>query len=205
MFAVYATHAAPDDPLSALKIGDRPEPGARWLGAHDCGVDLHAKTTHVCVVNQASRCSDQQCRHYFQRGGVALEVNLATVRETLETNTLAPLRLSQELAPILRGSRRARIVNVSSGIGALSDMQGGYAAYRISKAALNAVTRILAAELIGAVAVNSVCPGWVKTDMGGTDADREVSQGAAGVVWLALDAPQELTGKFLRDGNVIPW
>ena len=123
----------------------------------------------------------------------------------LETNTLAPLRLSQVLAPILRGSRRARIVNVSSGIGALSDMQGGYAAYRISKAALNAVTRILAAELMGAVAVNSVCPGWVKTDMGGTDADREVSQGAAGVVWLALDAPQELTGKFLRDGNVIPW
>ena len=123
----------------------------------------------------------------------------------LETNTLAPLRLSQVLAPILRDSRRARIVNVSSGIGALSDMQGGYAAYRISKAALNAVTRILAAELMGAVAVNSVCPGWVKTDMGGTDADREVSQGAAGVVWLALDAPQELTGKFLRDGNVIPW
>ena len=67
------------------------------------------------------------------------------------------------------------------------------------------MTRILAAELMGAVAVNSVCPGWVKADMGGTDADREVSQGAAGVVWLALDAPQELIGKFLRDGKVIPW
>jgi NAD(P)-dependent dehydrogenase (short-subunit alcohol dehydrogenase family) len=58
---------------------------------------------------------------------------------------------------------------------------------------------------MGAVAVNSVCPGWVKTDMGGSHADREVSQVAAGVVWLALDAPQELTGEFLRDGNVIPW
>ena len=84
-------------------------------------------------------------------------------------------------------------------------MQGGYAAYRIFIAALNAVTRILAAELMGSVGVNSVCPGWVKTDMGGTHADREVSQGAAGVVWLALDAQQELTGRFLRDGNVIPW
>jgi NAD(P)-dependent dehydrogenase (short-subunit alcohol dehydrogenase family) len=84
-------------------------------------------------------------------------------------------------------------------------MQGGYAAYRISKAALNAVTRILAAEWHGVVAVNSACPGWVKTDMGGANAEREVSQGAAGVVWLALDAPQGLTGKFLRDRNVIPW
>jgi NAD(P)-dependent dehydrogenase (short-subunit alcohol dehydrogenase family) len=87
--------------------------------------------------------------------------------------------------------------------GAFSDMQGDYTVYRIFKSALNAVTRILVAELMGSVAVNSVCPGWIKTDMGGTHADREDSQGAAGVVWLALDAPQELTRKFLRDGNVI--
>jgi NAD(P)-dependent dehydrogenase (short-subunit alcohol dehydrogenase family) len=134
-----------------------------------------------------------------------LEVSLATVRATLETNTLAPLHLSQLMAPVLKRGSNSRIVNVSSGMGALSEMQGGYAAYRISKTALNAVTAILAAELEGAVAVNSVCPGWVKTDMGGANAEREVSQGAAGIVWLALDAPQDLTGKFVRDRETIPW
>jgi NAD(P)-dependent dehydrogenase (short-subunit alcohol dehydrogenase family) len=134
-----------------------------------------------------------------------LEVTLATVRATLETNSLAPLLLSQTLVPLLKRSSAPRIVNVSSGMGALSSMEGGYAAYRISKTALNAITRILAAELRGAVAVNSVCPGWVKTDMGGANAERDVAQGAAGAVWLALDAPQELTGSFVRDREVIPW
>jgi NAD(P)-dependent dehydrogenase (short-subunit alcohol dehydrogenase family) len=135
----------------------------------------------------------------------ALEVDLATVRATLETNALAPLRLSQALAPLLRRSKAARIVNLSSGMGALSEMGGGYAAYRISKTALNAVTAILAAELRGVVAVNAACPGWVKTDMGGPSADRDVAEGAATPVWLALDAPPELTGKFVRDRKVIPW
>jgi NAD(P)-dependent dehydrogenase (short-subunit alcohol dehydrogenase family) len=142
---------------------------------------------------------------YPKEDGPGLAVRLDTVRATLETNTLAPLHLAQSLAPMLKRSRAARIINVSSGMGALSDMQGGYAAYRISKTALNAVTAILAAELRGAVAVNSVCPGWVKTDMGGANADREVSEGADTLVWLALDAPQDLTGKFVRDRKVIPW
>jgi NAD(P)-dependent dehydrogenase (short-subunit alcohol dehydrogenase family) len=140
-----------------------------------------------------------------KQDGAGLDVKLETVRTTLETNTLAPLRLAQVLAPLLKRSRSARIINVSSGMGALSDMEGGYAAYRISKTALNAVTRILAAELRGAVAVNSVCPGWVKTDMGGANAERDVAQGADGAVWLALDAPQDLTGQFIRDRQVIPW
>src|SRR5262249_32642636 len=99
----------------------------------------------------------------------------------------------------------ARIINVSSGMGALSEMGSDHAAYRISKTAVNAVTAVLAAELRGKVAVNSVCPGWVRTDMGGPNADRDVSEGAAGAVWLALDAPQDLTGKFIRDQEVIPW
>lgn len=135
----------------------------------------------------------------------ALDIDLATVRTALETNAFAPLRLSQALAPLLRRSKTPRIVNVSSGMGALSEMEGGYAAYRISKTALNAVTAIFAAELRGVVAVNSVCPGWVKTDMGGFNADRDMAEGAATPVWLALDAPQDLTGKLLRDRKVIPW
>lgn len=137
--------------------------------------------------------------------GNAQDVKLDSVRATFETNTLAPLRLSQALIPLLKRSHNARIVNISSGMGQLSDMGSGYAAYRISKTALNAVTRVLAAELRGEVAVNSMCPGWVKTDMGGKDATRDVSQGAAGALWLALDAPQEFTGHFTRDGQIIPW
>jgi NAD(P)-dependent dehydrogenase (short-subunit alcohol dehydrogenase family) len=137
--------------------------------------------------------------------GSALKVELAAVRETLETNALAPLHLAQTLLPLLKNGTSPRIVNMSSGMGALSDNDGGYAAYRMSKTAINAVTAILAAELRGTVAVNSVCPGWVKTDMGGPHAERDVAAGADTAVWLALDAPAKLTGKFVRDRKVIPW
>jgi len=90
-------------------------------------------------------------------------------------------------------------------MGELSDNSGGHAAYRISKTALNAVTATMAAELRGTIAVNSVCPGWVKTDMGGSQAPLDVAQGADTAVWLALDAPRTLTGKFVRNRKVIPW
>jgi NAD(P)-dependent dehydrogenase (short-subunit alcohol dehydrogenase family) len=135
----------------------------------------------------------------------ALKVELAAVRETLQTNALGALHLAQTLLPLLKHSTSPRIVNMSSGMGALTDNDGGYAAYRISKTALNAVTVILAAELRGMVAVNSVCPGWVKTDMGGPHAERDVAAGADTAVWLALHAPAKLTGKFVRDRKVIPW
>jgi NAD(P)-dependent dehydrogenase (short-subunit alcohol dehydrogenase family) len=134
-----------------------------------------------------------------------LEVDMETVRVTLETNALGPLHLSQTLAPLLRRSKHARIVNISSGMGAFSEMEGDHAAYRISKTALNAVTAILAAELRDRIAVNAACPGWVRTDMGGRSADRDVTEGADTPVWLALDAPQRLTGKFVRDRKVISW
>jgi NAD(P)-dependent dehydrogenase (short-subunit alcohol dehydrogenase family) len=135
----------------------------------------------------------------------ALKVDLAMVRTTLETNTLGPLHVAQVLVPLLRRSKSARIINMSSGMGELSDNSGGEAAYRISKTALNAVTTTLAAELRGTVAVNSACPGWVKTDMGGPHAELDVAEGADTAVWLALDAPQKLTGKFLRERKIIPW
>jgi NAD(P)-dependent dehydrogenase (short-subunit alcohol dehydrogenase family) len=135
----------------------------------------------------------------------ALNVDLATVRATLETNALGPLHVAQCLALLLKRSTSGRIVNMSSGMGELSDNSGGHAAYRISKTALNAVTATLAAELRGVVAVNSVCPGWVRTDMGGPHAALDVTRGADTAVWLALDAPQKLTGKFIRERKVIPW
>jgi NAD(P)-dependent dehydrogenase (short-subunit alcohol dehydrogenase family) len=124
---------------------------------------------------------------------------------TLRTNTLGALLVSQAFVPFLKKSDAPRIVNVSSGGGQLTDGAEGWApAYCISKTALNGVTVQLAAAL-PKFAVNSVCPGWVRTDMGGSNATRSVAEGASGVVWLAADAPQNQTAKFWRDRKVIPW
>src|SRR5437867_9577855 len=124
---------------------------------------------------------------------------------TLRTNTLGALLVSQAFVPFLKKSNAPRIVNVSSGGGQLADGADGWApAYCISKTALNGVTVQLAAAL-PKFAVNSVCPGWVRTDMGGENATRSVAEGASGIVWLAADAPQNQSGKFWRDRKVIPW
>ena len=132
-------------------------------------------------------------------------VDLNLVRKTLETNTLGPLRVVQAFVPLLAKSHAPRIINVSSGGGQLTEGAGGWApAYCISKTALNGVTSQLAAAL-PKVAVNSVCPGWVRTDMGGPGAPRTVAEGADTIAWLATEAPQTLTGKFLRDRREIPW
>jgi NAD(P)-dependent dehydrogenase (short-subunit alcohol dehydrogenase family) len=124
---------------------------------------------------------------------------------TLRTNTLGALLVSQEFVPLLKKSDAPRIVNVSSGGGQLTDGADGWApAYCISKTALNGVAVQLAAAL-PKFAINSVCPGWVRTDMGGSNATRSIAEGASGIVWLAADAPQNQTGKFWRDRKVIPW
>ena len=134
-----------------------------------------------------------------------LKVSVETFEKTLRTNTLAPLLVAQTFAPFLQKSDAPRIVNVSSGGGQLADGADGWApAYCISKTALNGVTSQLTAAL-PKFAINSVCPGWVRTDMGGTNATRSIQEGASGVVWLAADAPQNETGKFWRDRKVIPW
>src|SRR5499427_6619894 len=126
-------------------------------------------------------------------------------RKTLETNTLGALRVTRAFAPSLAKSKTPRVINVSSGGGQLTGGAEGWSpAYCISKTALNGVTSQLAAVL-PKFAVNSVCPGWVRTDMGGRNATRSVEEGADTIVWLATDAPQELTGRFLRDRKEIPW
>jgi NAD(P)-dependent dehydrogenase (short-subunit alcohol dehydrogenase family) len=133
----------------------------------------------------------------------ATTADLDVVRGTLETNLLGAWRVAQALLPQLERSDHPRIVNVSSGAGQLSDMGGGTPAYRVSKTALNALTRMLAAELPRA-RVNSVCPGWVATDMGGAGG-RPVAEGAASVIW-AIDVPDDgPTGGFFRDGQRLPW
>ena len=134
-----------------------------------------------------------------------LEVSDDIFRKTIETNVLGALRVTRAFAPLLAKSKAPRVINVSSGGGQLTGGADGWSpAYCISKTALNGVTSQLAAAL-PKFAVNSVCPGWVRTDMGGSNATRSVEEGADTIVWLATNAPQKLTGKFLRDRKEIPW
>jgi NAD(P)-dependent dehydrogenase (short-subunit alcohol dehydrogenase family) len=129
-----------------------------------------------------------------------------TVRRTMETNLLGPIQLIQAAAPLMREQEYGRIVNVSSGAGQLSEMGSGYPAYRMSKTALNALTRIAAAELGGGnIKVNAMCPGWVRTDMGGPEATRSPEEGADTAVWLATLPDDGPTGGFFRDRKPIAW
>lgn len=122
----------------------------------------------------------------------------------LNTNSVGAFVVIREFLPFLH--KGSRIINVSSGAGALTDM-GTYApAYSISKTTLNAITKQFAGALKHkGIAVNSITPGWVKTDMGGMSASRSVEKGAETVVWLAHEAPQDKTGLFWRDKKVINW
>jgi NAD(P)-dependent dehydrogenase (short-subunit alcohol dehydrogenase family) len=134
-----------------------------------------------------------------------LTADLDTVREALETNTLGAWRMAMAFAPLLRESPHGRLVNVSSGGGALTGMRDGAPAYSLSKAALNALTLMLADALRrDRVLVNAVCPGWVATDMGGPGG-RSVRDGAAGIVWAATLPDDGPTGGFFRDGRPIDW
>ena len=129
-----------------------------------------------------------------------------TVAETIRTNLLGPWRVCQAFLPLLRKSRAARIVNVSSESGSLARMGAGPPAYQVTKTALNALTRTLAGELRDSrILVNSVCPGWVATDMGGAGAPRALSEGAAGILWAATLPENGPTGGFFRDGKPLPW
>jgi NAD(P)-dependent dehydrogenase (short-subunit alcohol dehydrogenase family) len=135
-----------------------------------------------------------------------LDITAGDVRRTFETNVLGPLRLIQAVVPLMREKDYGRIVNVSSGAGQLAEMGSGFPAYRMSKAALNALTRTTAAELSGTnIKVNAVCPGWVRTDMGGPNANRSSEEGAETPVWLATLPEDGPTGGFFRDKKPIPW
>ncbi|QNL22759.1 SDR family oxidoreductase [Hyphobacterium sp. CCMP332] len=133
-----------------------------------------------------------------------VDVDLDEIRKIMEINFYGPIKMSRMFIPLLKKSK-GRIINVSSGMGAISDMGTGYAGYRLSKAGLNVQTMLLANELEPyGVKVNSVCPGWVKTEMGGSSAPRDVIQGADTIAWLASEENIP-NGKFLRDRKVIDW
>ena len=162
---------------------------ARWGGERFGRLDV--------LVNNAAITYDT-----WQR---AITADLAVVREAADTNLYGPWLMVQEFLPLLRRSSHARIVNVSSEAGSLTSMGGGTPAYTASKTALNALTRMLAAELRpGRILVNAVCPGWVATDMGGPGG-RSVADGAASVVWAATLPDSGPSGGFFRDGQPLPW
>ncbi|HEY7488284.1 MAG TPA: SDR family oxidoreductase [Streptosporangiaceae bacterium] len=162
---------------------------AEWVTGHFGQVDV--------VVNNAAIMYDTWAR--------AVTADLANVHEAFETNLFGAWRVTQALLPLLRRSPHPRVVNVSSEGGAISEMTGGTPAYSISKAALNALTRLLAGELRrDRILVNAVCPGWTATDMG-EHGGRPVADGAASVVWAALLPDDGPTGGFFRDGNPLPW
>ena len=166
----------------------------------DRAVEAIAETVdHLDVlVNNAGILDDQD--------DSVLNLPADRIRRMFETNTIGPLLVTQAFVPLLRKSAAARIINVSSGVGRLTGMGPAVPAYGISKTALNGVTGKLAASLKSArIAVNAVDPGWVRTEMGGSDAPRSVEQGADTIVWLATQAPQSMTGLFLRDRKPIPW
>jgi len=135
----------------------------------------------------------------------AVNADLNVVNQALATNLFGPWKLSQECIPLMKRNKYGRIVNVSSGAGSLHYMGSGSPAYSVSKAALNAFSRILAADLHGTgILVNSVDPGWVATDMGG-HGGRPVEEGAKGIVWAAVLPDDGPSGGFFYDGAPAPW
>ncbi|MEO8150019.1 MAG: SDR family NAD(P)-dependent oxidoreductase [Bacteroidia bacterium] len=134
-----------------------------------------------------------------------LVTNEEHVRQTLNTNALGPLFVTQTFLSVLKSG--SRIINVSSGGGSMTDAVGGWApVYCISKTTLNAITRQLAYALAAKkISVNAVCPGWVRTKMGGVSAPLSIEKGVETIVWLATEAAPSLTGKFFRNKKEIPW
>ena len=197
----------------ASRDGTRAVTAAGKLGEGAAGVELDI--TDQASVDAAVRQITQQfgrldvlannsailLDHYQS----LLALNPEVLLETLNTNVVGTLRVSQAFAPLLARASAPRIINVSSGAGQLDGEPQAWApAYCISKTALNMLTQQLTAALPD-VMVNSMCPGWCRTEMGGSDAPRSPEEGADTLTWLALEAPHSLRGKFIKDRAVIPW
>ena len=188
--ASAASEKIPRSRAHALDISDRSSVGelASWIRSEFDRLDV--------LVNNAAVLMDE--------GASILEIDPAVFETTMRTNALGPLLVTQAMVSLLGASANPRVVNVSSGAGQISSMTSYAPAYSISKAALNAVTVMLAAALPHA-RVNCVDPGWVRTEMGGSDAPRSVAQGAGTIVWLASLPVGGPTGGFYKDKKRIPW
>jgi NAD(P)-dependent dehydrogenase (short-subunit alcohol dehydrogenase family) len=172
--------------------------------------DQGSVDTAVAEIGRESRRLDALVNNAgasFDRGQRTSEADMERVRATLEVNLLGAWRVAVACAPLLRESGHGRVVNVSSGLGSLATMRAAWApAYQVSKTGLNGLTRALALDLAPeGVLVNSVCPGAVRTGLGGPMATRSAEEGAAGIVWAAMLPDGGPTGGFFRDGEPIPW
>jgi len=176
----------------ALDITDR--------ASVDALVD-HVETTYGrldVLVNNAGIMPD--------RGQSFFETGPEVVRRCFETNTLGAFHMCQAFVPMMRAQDFGRVVNVSTGMAQLSSMNGGAVAYRMSKAALHALTRVVHDETRGTyVKVNAVCPGWVQTDLGGQGATRTIEEGVDGIFWLATLRNDGPSGGFFRDCKQLDW
>ena len=188
------------------------------LQAQGLNVIFHPlEVTDAAAVRRLARYLDAthgRCDILVNNAGVALDRYSMSVldtpvqmfRDTLETNVYGPLMLCQALVPLMLRQRYGRVVNLSSGMGQLEDMEDGSAAYRMSKTALNALTRMVAAATAKrGILVNALCPGWVRTDMGGSHAARGVEKGAETAIWLATLPANGPTGGLFRDKKAIAW
>lgn len=201
-----------------------------FLGARDPDSGLRAAAelsgeggqVSFLQLNVADAPSIDDCCAQLGRGGRGVDILVnnagvyggerllgateAEIAEGLETNVIGPLRLCRHLIPPMQAKGYGRVVNVSSGLGQLSGgLSGGAGVYNLSKAILNALTIRLALEAGPSVKVNAMCPGWVRTRMGGESAPRTPQQGADTAIWLARLPPEGPTGGFFRDRQPIPW
>ena len=143
---------------------------------------------------------------YPDEGLSILTLPRVQLARTLATNTIGPLEVTQACLPLLRRARQARVINISSGYGQLSGLSADVPSYCLSKLALNGLTIMLADALRkDQIAVNAVCPGWVRTDMGGAGATLSVEEGVDTAIWLATEAPQEATGHLFRNRQEVDW
>jgi NAD(P)-dependent dehydrogenase (short-subunit alcohol dehydrogenase family) len=176
-----------------------------------CVVDVSDSTS---ITNSASKFASigqldvliNNAGIYPDEGISVLSISREQLVSTFQTNTFGPLEVTQSFLPYLKKSPAARVINVSSGYGQLDGLTANVPSYCLSKLALNGATIMLSEALKDdRIAVNSMCPGWVRTDMGGSGAPRSLAQGADTAVWLADEADQHLTGKFFRDRKEIDW
>jgi NAD(P)-dependent dehydrogenase (short-subunit alcohol dehydrogenase family) len=195
---------------------ERGQTAAEALGGDDAGIvarqldvadDASVRAAADWVGDAFGRCDAlvNNAAIEYDTDARATTADLDRVHRAMETNLYGAWRCALAFLPLLRRSPHPRLVNVSSGGGSISSMGAGTPAYSVSKAALNALTRILAAELRGdGVLVNAVCPGWVETDMGGLGG-RPVADGAASVTWAVRLGDDGPTGGFFRDGRPVEW
>jgi NAD(P)-dependent dehydrogenase (short-subunit alcohol dehydrogenase family) len=143
---------------------------------------------------------------FLDKDGTAETIDLDRVRRTMETNTYGPILLCHAAVPMMRNQGHGRIVNLASELGSLTNMETLYPAYRMSKTALIAYTRVLANELSDTgILANAMCPGWVKTEMGGPNAIREIEDSTDTALWLATLPDDGPTGGFFKDRKPLPW